>query len=283
MKLSRKILSAVLCATMILGMTACKEGSSSPAATTTSNTLDDDVNNPVDVSEFVEAEAPALENPDLVYFGFYDMRVAGDIKPCVKLYEETYGGTIDYQQVGWGERLDKLQTLISTGSSPDLVDKENLTFPYLMNKNVYKDMTEYFEPYMSEPQWTEGYKELIERFSWKGAHYFYPFTVNALPNCMIYNADLFTTLGLENPLELYKEDKWDWNSFKSIMVEFMRKHPDAIGGVYGILGSDIILSTGLPLISINDGKVTNNMSNPTIDRAANFLMELRKENYSVRA
>lgn len=278
-----KLISLALCVSLIMGLTACggESGGSSPETTTTSNTLDDDIKNPVNIDEFVDNEA-SLENPDLVYLGYYDMRTAGDIKPGVKLYEETYGGNIDYIQVGWAERLEKLQTMISTGDSPDLVDKEDLSFPCLMNKNVYEDMTKYFEPYMSEPQWTEGYKELIERYAWKGKHYFYPFTVNALPKCLIYDADLFLSLGLDNPKELYDKNEWDWNSFKSIMVEFMRKNTDAIGGVYGIVSSDIFLSTGVPLVAVEDGKVTNNFSNVSIDRAANFLMELRKESFAVR-
>lgn len=288
MNAKKKILSALLCGAIILGMTACDNSGSTPsstttsAAATTSNTLDDDNNNPVDIDEFVTTEEEkSLENPNLLYLGFYDMRMAGDIKPGVKLFEETYGGTIDYETVPWGDRMDKLQTKISTGQSPDLVDEENITFPYMMNKNVYTDMTEYFKPYMSEPQWTEGVKELIERYSWNGKHYFYPFTISALPNCLIYDADLFNSLGIENPKELYDRNEWDWNSFKNIMIEFIRKNPEAIGGVYGILGSDIFLSTGMPLIAVEDGKIINNMNNPTIDRAADFLMELRKENFAV--
>ena len=125
MKTRKKIISLALCAAMVTSLTACSQSEGNPvstAATTTSNTLDDDIRNPVSIDEFVDDTA-TLENPNLVYFGFYDMRTAGDIKPGVKIFEETYGGTIDYLQVGWGERMDKLQTLISTGDSPDLVDK----------------------------------------------------------------------------------------------------------------------------------------------------------------
>lgn len=286
MKSFKKIISLSLCAAMVLGLTACGqegEGGNSAEATTTSNTLDDDERNPVDINEFVNnEEEETLENPNLVYFGFYDMRVAGDIKPGVKLFEETYGGTIDYMQVNWGDRMDRLQTLITTGQSPDLVDKEDLSFPYLMSQNVYKDMTSYFEKYMDEEQWTPAYKDLIERYSWKGAHYFYPFTVNALPNCLIYNADLFTSLGLDNPKEMYLNNEWDWNAFKQIMVDFMRVNPEALGGIQGIVGRDIFLSTGVPLIAIDDGTVVNNFSNEAIDRAANFLMDIRKEQLPVR-
>lgn len=287
MKKFKKLVSVSLCAAMILGMTACSQdgsGSVSPAATTTANTLDDEERNPIDIDQFVEEEEDTLENPNLVYFGHYDARLAGDIKPGVKLFEETYGGTIDYMQVNWAEKMDRLQTLITTGQSPDIVDFDDsgLSFPYLMTMNAYQDMTSYFEKYMDEAQWTPAYKELIERYSWNGAHYFYPFTVNALPDCLIYDPERFLSLGLDNPKELYLSDKWDWNSFKQIMVDFMTNNSEAVGGVYGLVGADIFLSTGVPLITIDDGTVINNINNETIDRAANFLMDLRKQKIAVR-
>ncbi|MCM1061750.1 MAG: extracellular solute-binding protein [Eubacterium sp.] len=285
MKNFRKIVSLGICAVIVLGLTACGQNDpgSADAGTTTSNTLDDDERNPVDINEFVSnEETDTLENPDLLYFSHYDMRVAGDIKPGVKLFEETYGGKIDYMQVGWGERMDKLQTLISTGQSPDLIDKDDLSFPYLMSQNVYQDMTSYFEKYMDEEQWTSAYKELIERYSWKGAHYFYPFTVNALPNCLIYDADRFESLGLDNPKELYLNDQWDWNAFKKSMIDFMTNNPDALGGIQGLVSENIFLSTGVPLIAISDGNVVSNISNESIDRAANFLMDIRKQGLPVR-
>ena len=108
MKTRKKIISLALCASLVLGLTACSQedggGSNDGGNGTginTSNTADDDLVNPVDINEFVDEEA-TLENPNLTYFGFYDMRVAGDIKPGVKLFEETYGGTIEYLQVSWG-------------------------------------------------------------------------------------------------------------------------------------------------------------------------------------
>lgn len=282
MKTSKKIISLALCASMILGLTACNQNGGVAEATTTSNTLDDDIQNPVDINEFVTEPQQTLENPNITYFGYYDMRVAGDIKPTVKLFEETYGGKIDYMTVSWGDRLDKLQTLITTGQSPDLVDKDGLTFPNLMSKNVYADLTPYMEPYMSEPHWSEGVQNLIERYSWDGKHYFYPWALSALPNGLLYNADFFKSLGLKNPMELYESNNWTWDTFKEIMADFMRVNPDAIGGVYGVVSSEIILSTGVPLIGVDNGQISNNIADPSIDRAANFLMEIRKENYAVR-
>lgn len=278
MKARKKLISIALCTSLVIGLTGCSENGSNPDVTT----IDDDIRNPVTIDEFVDPNAKPLENPNLVYFGYYDMRTAGDIKPGVKLFEKTYGGTIEYKTVAWAERIEKLQAMIAGNEAPDLVDVEGLSFPAFMSQNVYTDMTEYFEPYMSQPQWTDGYKELIERYSYEGKHFYYPFTVNALPNCLIYDAVRFDSLGIDNPKELYENNQWDWNSFKSIMAEFMRLNPDAVGGVQGMVSSEIFLSTGIPLVSVDDGVVTSNFTNSTIDRAANFLMELRKEKFAVR-
>lgn len=281
MKTFKKIVSLSLCAAMILGTTACsqEEGKNPNGTDTEATTID---LNPVEVGDLVDPNAGKLDNPNLVYFGFYDMRDAGDIKPGVKLFEETYGGKIDYIYVDWASKNDRLTTLITSGDSPDIVDKEDASFPYLMAQNLYTDMTPYFEKYMDEEQWTPAYKDLIERYSWKGAHYFYPFTVNALPNCLIYNADLFSSLNIKNPKEMYLNNEWDWNSFKQSMVDFMNANPDAVGGVYGILPSEIFKTTGVPLIAIEEGNLINNLNNQALDRAASFLMELRKDKLTAR-
>ena len=281
--------SALLCAGIVLGMTACDESapvnsgtSSAPqnttSATTTTNTLDDDINNPVDIDQFVD-NTKTLDNPNLVYFSHYDARVAGDIKPGVKLFEETYGGKIDYVNVAWGERFDKLQMLISSDESPDLVDKEDASFPSLMAKNVYEDLTDYID--LSQPQWN-GIETLVDNYEWKGRHYYYPFTVNALPNVLIYNKTLFDKYSLDDPKTLYEENNWTWDTFKEIMQKFVEVNPDALGGVYGLLGVNFIITTGTPLIGAEDGNIVNNFNDPNVERACQFLEGLRRESLAVR-
>ena len=62
----------------------CKNEEKQNPAITTSNTLDDDIRNPVNIDDFVEkADEKKLENPNLTYFSHYDMRVAGDRKSVV--------------------------------------------------------------------------------------------------------------------------------------------------------------------------------------------------------
>ncbi|MBQ9947492.1 MAG: extracellular solute-binding protein [Oscillospiraceae bacterium] len=287
---AKRIISGLLCAAMIISVTGCDEAPANTGTgasggsvteltsiTTTTNTLDDDINNPVDISDFVEEKT--LANPNLVYFSHYDARVAGDIKPGVKLFEETYGGKIDYIEVAWAEAQDRLATLIASGDSPDLVDKGDNTFPSLMAKNMYEDLTDYID--LTKPQW-DGMHELIENYSWNGKHFYYPFTVNALPNCLIYNKTLFEDAGIDDPKELYDNNNWTWDTFKNCMQQFMDNVDGAVGGVYGLLGTNIIITTGVPFIGAEGGKITNNIHTAEVERATLYLEELRREKLAVR-
>lgn len=279
MKMKKKFLragAAVAVISLMLMTAACggTESESTNTQETSRGTEEDDILNPVDIGEIEVEDVKTLENPNLLYFGFYDIRTAADIKPGVKLFEETYGGKIDYIEVAWGDRITKLSALIQSGDSPDIVVPEDNTFPHYITKNLYQDMTDYID--ISTPLWA-GMADLIKSFEWNGKRYYVPFTAEASPNWLVYNETLFNELGLDLPRDLYAGGEWDWNTFKSIMMQFMDRAPDAICGYYGLSGYDFILSTGTPLIGMEDGKLVNNIKSQSVERAANFLDELRKQ------
>ena len=283
MKKNGKIKAMALCLTAVISVSACggrnENAASVTAAATTSNTLDDDIINPVNMEEYVDEDAKELADPNLTYYGFYDMRVAGDIKPAVKLFEETYGGKIDYLQCTWAEHTEKLQVLISSGDSPDLVDKSDTTFPLLISKNVYEDLTDYID--LSQPQW-EGFENLIEQYSWNGKHYYYPWSASALYDYVYYSNTRFEEFGITAPRKLYENGEWTWDAFRDTMIKFIEASPDGTVGVYGNITTDTICSTGTPLVSISDGKIINNMKSPEVERAMAFLEDICKQGLTAK-
>ena len=292
MKNSQKIASAALAAVLIATGSACGGSSrsssvgedsttTSETTTTTVNTLDDDIENPVDISEFVDTDAEQLENPNLRYIGYYDIRTAADVKPAVKLFEETYGGKIDYEQCTWAERIDKLQVLIASGDSPDICLKEGESFPLLTSKNVYEDLTEYID--LSLPQWA-GFEDLINQYEWKGKHVYYPWHASAFTEYIFYSKARFEELGITTPRELYDSNEWDWNTFRDTMKKFIDASGTAneVYGIYGLTLSDaLICSTGTPLIGMKNGSLSDNMNSIAVDRAASFLEGLRRDGLTV--
>ena len=294
MKSRKKITAVLLAALMTVSAGACggssgrdskndggNNGSSagSETTTTTEETIDDDIENPVDMAGYVDDKADKLENPNLMYLGTYDMRAAGDVKPAVKLFEETYGGTIDYTQCAWPERIEKLQVLIQSGDSPDLVDKDDQTFPLLISRNVYEDLTDYID--LSLPQW-EGMSDLIEQHAWGGRHCYYPWFATAFTDYVYYSKVKFQEKGITTPKTLYDNGEWDWDSFRDTMIKFVETGEPGTVGAYGNLMATFIATTGMPVIGLENGKLVNNMKTPEVDRAIAFLSEIAKQRLTAR-
>lgn len=307
MKRSDKVISAVLAAALITaGSASCGGGGSRPessapagaettttAATTT--TVKETLASAVDISELVDENAGKLEDPNITYLGYYDIRSAADIDPIIRLYDKTYAGyeyegsfdeaayegAVHVDMCAWAERIDKLQVLISSGQSPDLVDREGESFPMLTSKNVYEDLTDYID--ISEPQWS-GYDRIISQYEWKGKHIYYPWHVSALPTYIFYSGARFEEYGITTPRELYDNGEWDWNTFRDTMKKFVDAS-SSDNEVYGIYGLSMVhaltASTGTPSVGITDGKLVNNLASPSVDRAATFLESLKRDGLTI--
>ena len=278
----RRILSALLSLTVVLSITACG-GNGADAATqptTTTTTIDDDIENPVDVSE-IDVDA-GLKNDTkfdpctLSYIGNYDMTKAGDVKPAVKYFESTYGCDFDVTIVAYDQMEEKILLLIQGDQAPDLVDKQDNTFPHWMSKNMYTALDEYID--LSQPQW-EGCESFVERYSWGGKHYYYPWSYEVSPFWCIYNRGLFAEQGIDDPYELYQNGDWTWDTFKQCMVDFVGGDDNKLG-CYGYYGTGFINSAGATLVDIVDGKLVNNLNNSTVEHVQNYLETLRKEGLS---
>ncbi len=317
MKFFGKAAACALSACMILSLCACESekpvsstsntppatasGATTSAATTT--TEDDELVNPVDIdniSTALDFDTVELENPVLHYLGIYDVTLAGDIKPAWKFYEKTYaqkyynaetdsyeypdGGKkpIVYQNAAFDALLDTLAAKIQADDSPDLVDKQDNTYPYWMSKNVYEDLTPYMN--MSAPQW-EGLQQYVDRYEYNGKHYYYPWSYDVSPQMLFYNRTLFEEYAIDDPAEQWAAGNWTWDTFLNSMITFIQKSGDERTlGVYGsYLADNFIASTGQMLIGVGeDGKFVNNMKNADVERAINFIQNnIRRPGYGM--
>lgn len=282
----KRILACVLAGATAVSLAACSSssgtsggeasngtGNSNSAATT----IDDDVENPVDVSDISIDAGDEVEPAVLEYLGCYDLRTAGDVKPAYTYFVDNYDCSIEVTLVGSLQIQERLTTAISSGDSPDLVDYADNAFPLLVSSNMYTPLDEYMD--LSAPQWA-GLEEYIDKYAWNGKHYYYPWSYNVSPYFLVYNRGLFVQLGLDDPKELYDEGNWTWDTFTELLRDFKNSGEDR-QGIYGATQyttQSIINSTGVPLIAIgDDGKLQNNFSNANVDRAANFMQSLKSE------
>lgn len=298
----RKTISGVLAVALVLSMCGCDEGTPSsgnnpaaPSTTTsaTTTTIDDDIENPVDVGDIsitpADFDSVELETPVLKYMGNYDVTTAADIKPAWKLYEKTYAqkyydaAADDYiypdgaekpivvDVVAYDAIMDTLTARIQSDDSPDLVDKQANSFPYMMSKNCYEDLTPYMD--MTAPQWAP-LQQYIDRYEYNGKHYYYPWSYDVSPEWLYYDRGRFDNFDIPDPATQWENNEWTWDAFLAAMQQFVDKSEDERTlGVYGSFITDnFIASTGTCLIGTDEtGKFVNNIKTPQVDRAVNWL------------
>ncbi|MCH5325094.1 MAG: extracellular solute-binding protein [Eubacterium sp.] len=282
MKLKR-IIAAMLAASTLISLTACnsstggENSTSDSQAESSESSVDDDIRNPVDVSDISLADVTVnddIEPAELLYLGNYNLTVAGDVKPAYKYFQETYDCSIKVTIVSSSAIGERLTNMISSGDSPDLVDYQTNTFPLMMSKNMYTPLEDYMD--MSAPQWS-GLESYINKYKWGGHNYYYPWSYNVSTQWLIYNRGLFESLNIEDPKELYDAGEWDWNAFKKCMQKFVDSG-EGRTGLYGQLGTGLFDTTGTPLISISeDGTLQSNFVDANIERAASFYQDLKRE------
>ena len=278
----KKVLSLILSTLVLCSMTGC---SGETASTTIANTTteDDDVVNPVDISD-IELDMSKdidISGTVLRYLGCYDITKAGDIKPAVKYLEENYDCSIEVEIVSSLAIMEKMSTYISSGNSPDLVDVQDDTFPYYIAKNAYEPLDGYFD--LNAPQWIDC-KPIIESYAIGGKCYYVPWAYSLNSRYLIYNRGLFTEYGIDDPKELYDAGTWTWDAMYKCMTDFTSKtSAEEPLGLYGSLASSFIATSGESLITYKDGVFASNINSPAITRAQNFLEKLRKEGLSAFA
>ncbi len=287
----KKLLSAVLVSAMILGMAACEDAPASaggtdgnaaitttqPTGTGAGTTTDPDANAATD-EEIKELDTstyvPSGNAGTVKYLGYYDITVDQKGKQQVAIFEsETYGGKIEWISSAFGDAyFDKLATMIASDDSPDLLTLEPQAFPYGVSKNMYEPLDDYLD--IDDPLWADM-KEVIESYNYKGKHYVFPHRMLAWYG-LEYNRKTIADAGLTDPYELYMKDEWTWDAWRQLMMDFCNLSDENIG--YYATDATInafVCTTGTVCIDyLPGGGVQNNLSDPNITRAVEYLAEM---------
>ena len=114
-----------------------------------------------------------------------------------------------------------------------------------------------------------------ETNTFQGKHYV---AISRVDPCYIwiYNKNTIDDCGFDQPADLFHEGKWNWDTMSEMCVEFTNAEEDkfALDGWY--YENALTQSTGLPLISMTDGKITNNIADPKLAKAQDMMYELQK-------
>ena len=205
-----------------------------------------------------------LSNKTVKWMSFYDPwhpSGLGNSKPVsMELFEKKYGGDVEYVETTWATQYDDLATAVLGGEGIDF-------FPGIeaVPKCVISGITQSFDEYVDweNPLW-KSVKELNDTYAVGGKHYFMACQSTA-GYVVYYNRETIEDLGYDDPKELYEKGEWTMDKFKSMLMDFV----DPEAGTYGLDGwfnqTPLYLASGVPSISIKDGKMSNNLMDPRMD------------------
>lgn len=285
MKKYRKTAAAAAALTLVTALTACGGGTEgTPANTASTETSavstapkelsdeDKEAVNQIDVGD-----TEKLENGTVKWLSWYDINPA-DGKPklaALELFENNYGGKIEYIPTTYETRFSDLSTQVLGGTSPDIFPgQEGDTFPSKVIAGMFEPWDDYLD-FNDTSLWTEGAKKLSDVHVLGGKHYLAAVTTDS--KCiMIYNKKTISENGLPDPAELLAEDNWTWETFKDMCMQFCDRENDKFAYDSWYFETNFLLTTGVAPISTENGLIKSNLESAEIERAENFMYDLKK-------
>lgn len=205
------------------------------------------------------------------------IQYAGEVnaieKKKIKAFELAYGCKVETSVVAWNDFKNQFLAMVAAGTVPDTVGIPDETYLKWVSKGLLQPIDDYVN--INDAVWS---KEIWDAFSWKGKHYGIGGANGVTPMFCIYNASLFKAKGVKTPMEYYKENNWNFDTFKKT----------AIAMTYGdVVGASVSwryllhLCNGNTAVNIDaaNGKVTNALTEKSAITATELLVDLKRGGY----
>lgn len=235
----------------------------------------------IDISladDYIESD-PNLEEvkgTTIYWLSYYDVNPINnqDRSAALSLFEEKYGGKVEYISCTNDNKFDVLASRILSGDPVDMFPYEWDALPNGVVKNQYQPLDDYID--FEDDIWN-GMEDVIDMYEYKGSHYVVPYNITN-PLVLTYSRSMCEENGLPDPYELYKEGKWDWNVFMDMMTTFVSNARDdeTRYGINGWFGQAMIQSTGETVINYDGEKFSNNIKSSKIESAENVMEEIMR-------
>lgn len=225
-------------------------------------------------AEYNEAEEDSGEDMFITWLGDYDLNPYGSDERSVALalYEDVYGGTINFMRTTDREKFETLDTLLASGFEIDMFPYSADVFPYGAVKNKFAPLDPYYKELGMDDFIWEDMKDVIDMFEYNGEHYVVPYSISN-PLLITYSRTMIKENELDDPYTLYTDGKWNWNSFMNIMEAYKEKNPSGYG-INGWFGQAMLQSTGHTVINCENGTFTNNINDPEIEKAEHLMQDI---------
>lgn len=278
MNTMKKVLAGAMALSMAFAMASCGKtgGKEDTSSVKPGKELTDDQKEQVSALQDKLPDRD-LANKTIKWMAHYDINpTEGAVKsPGLELFEQKYGGKVEYVATTWNTRYDDLATAVMGKNSPDFFPASDMdTFPKGAIKGMFDPIDDVID--LDSDLWAST-KTASDQFIFNGKHYVAVIDIATNYVC-VYNRTTIENNGYDDPAELFANGEWNWDTFSEMCLDFV----DADNDMYALDGywynKALSESCGVPLIGLEDGKIVNNMSDPAIEKAQDFMYELQKNN-----
>ncbi len=271
MKMFKKISALIFSLCMILNLTACKE----KTADSSSETITEIPAETQPVTTEPPFTEPDISGQTIYWLADYNLNPEEGEKrsTALSLFNDVYGANIEYIHADRNKIFEVLDERILSGEPVDMIPYEINAVPQGVAKNIYQPLDDYFEVLEWDSELWEDMHETAEIFAYNGNHYVIPYSISD-PFVITYSRTLMKSEKLDDPYELYKQGKWDWNTFTEMIDKFISQQTEYTRyGIAGYFGEACLYSTGKTVVSLRDGKLVNNINDSGIAKAEDFMIK----------
>lgn len=189
----------------------------------------------------------------------------------MELFEKKYDGVIETYSTTWANQYSDLSTFILGGEGIDFFPAAEA-----VPKCVLSGMTQSYDDYVdwTNPLW-ESVSGLNDMFAVGGKHYL--MACQATEGFVVYyNRKTIEALGFDDPKELYEKGEWTLEKFKEMLLDYVDPDSEQYGLDGWFNATPLYLASGVPFVSLSDGKLVNNMMDPAFERAMQYQYDLNK-------
>lgn len=269
--------SAVSCSTdkfHITGSLSIEPTSSETIQSTTNNYTQTTTTAIQETTEPIQLEDPVdIHGTEIVWLSDYDLNPHPNEKRsvAVSLFEDVFGGKIKYVQTSARNRFTTLSSMLLSGEEVDMFEYVPEDFPKGVLSQYYQPLDKYFRSMGMNTGIWDDMTNVIDSLAYNNNHYVIPYSLSD-PVVMTYSRKVIKDNNLQDPYELYKNDKWDWDSFLELSEDYRQKTGNH--AVRGNLGNALIHSTGQNLIGYRNGKFVSNINTASIRYAELFMQDI---------
>ncbi len=220
-----------------------------------------------------EADA---EEKTIYWLADYDLNPAeGESRyPALCLFEDCCGGKVEYIRADADSKYDTLSQRILSGQPVDMFPYEPEYFPAGALNKVFQPLDSYYDTLEMDSDMWSDMADLTERFAVGGEHFVIPYRLSD-PVIVTYSRKMIKDEKLDDPKTLYDNGLWDWNAMKNMMSKFV-ENADGVPryGISGQYGKAVLQSTGHNVVSYENGTFNNNINDPAIEKAEQWMADI---------